>query len=60
MGNNAFYGLTGEVVTPESPNYNEASQEWNRTIQKYPRAIVCRQEKYDPCNVFCFPQCIRP
>lgn len=30
----------GEVVLPASPIYNEARQEWNRSIQKYPAAIV--------------------
>lgn len=41
-----FYGLTGRVVTRKDPFYDEARQEWNRAIQKFPMAIVyCRSNK---------------
>ncbi|SFE48998.1 FAD/FMN-containing dehydrogenase [Bacillus sp. OV194] len=33
-------GLTGEVVTRFSPSYEEARQEWNRAVQKFPLVIV--------------------
>lgn len=43
---NYFKGLTGTVVTPLSPQYDEARQEWNRAIQKFPAVIVyCHNEK---------------
>ena len=34
-----FCGLTGEIITPENPAYEEARQEWNRAIQRYPLVI---------------------
>ncbi|MDN4527383.1 FAD-dependent oxidoreductase [Fictibacillus fluitans] len=33
-------GLTGEVITRFSPQYEEARQEWNRAVQKFPLVIV--------------------
>jgi FAD/FMN-containing dehydrogenase len=35
-----FSGLTGIVITPKSPDYDSARQEYNRAIQKFPVAIV--------------------
>lgn len=35
-----YCGLTGIVITPEDPRYEEARQEYNRAIQKFPIAIV--------------------
>lgn len=35
-----YSALTGIVITPEDPEYDEARQEYNRAIQKYPLAIV--------------------
>jgi len=43
-------GLTGRIVTPLDPEYNQARQEWNRTIQKFPLLIVYCQNKYDVSN----------
>ncbi len=39
-------GLTGEVVVPGASGYDQARQEWNRAIDKYPCVIV-----------YCFSQC---
>ncbi len=40
-----FQGLTGRIVLPCSPLYNEARQGWNRAIQQYPVVIdYCRNE----------------
>lgn len=46
----SFDGLTGEVVTPCDPRYNELRQEWNRAVQKFPAAIVYCSTKYDVSN----------
>lgn len=46
--------LTGRVVTPKSPLYNKARQEWNRSIQKYPRAIVYCKDVCDVKNAVCW------
>ncbi|WP_425590508.1 FAD-dependent oxidoreductase [Fictibacillus sp. b24] len=35
-----FKGLTGEIVLPGDEKYEEARQEWNRAIQKFPSIIV--------------------
>jgi hypothetical protein len=35
-----YKGLTGIIVTPSDPEYEEARQVYNRAIQKYPLAIV--------------------
>ncbi len=43
-------GLTGEVVAPNDEAYNEARQEWNKAIQKYPLAIVYCRNKSDVRN----------
>jgi hypothetical protein len=45
-----FSGLTGEVITWFNPLYDEARQEWNRAIEKYPIAIVYCINKYDVSN----------
>ncbi|MFC7373500.1 FAD-binding oxidoreductase [Fictibacillus iocasae] len=43
-------GLTGEVVTPDDPQYEEARQEWNRAIQKFPCVIVYCESVRDVQN----------
>lgn len=45
--NQYFYGLTGEVITPDNPFYHSARQEWNRAIQRFPLAIVYCYNKFD-------------
>jgi FAD/FMN-containing dehydrogenase len=40
-------GIKGKVITPGDPEYNEARQEWNRRIQKFPRAIVYCENRQD-------------
>lgn len=42
--------LTGRVVIPADPSYNEARQGFNRAIQQYPLIIVYCQNKYDVSN----------
>jgi FAD/FMN-containing dehydrogenase len=46
--------LTGRVVTPKSPLYNKARQEWNRSIQKYPRVLVYCKNACDASNAICW------
>ncbi len=49
--NTAYYGgLTGIVVTPNDPLYDEARQEWNRAIQRFPAAIVYCKTGQDAAN----------
>ncbi len=48
--NKFFYGLTGIVITPKNHFYEEARQEWNRAIQKFPIAIVFCSNKCDVSN----------
>ncbi|GAB1762643.1 hypothetical protein PMEGAS70_46510 [Priestia megaterium] len=43
-------GLTGKVVTPKDPIYEEARQEWNRAIDKFPLVIVYCEKKQDVVN----------
>ncbi|WP_113928031.1 FAD-binding oxidoreductase [Bacillus sp. P14.5] len=43
-------GLTGEVVTMKDPDYDEARQEWNRAIDKFPLVIVYCENKQDVVN----------
>jgi hypothetical protein len=50
LGQLSYEGLTGEVITPQSPLYAGARQEWNRAIQKFPAAIVYCANKYDVRN----------
>lgn len=45
-----FEGLTGVVVTKESPNYEECCLAWNRAINKHPLVIVYCQNKDDIIN----------
>ncbi|WP_373921149.1 FAD-binding oxidoreductase [Rossellomorea marisflavi] len=45
-----FEGLTGEIVTPKSPEYTDSRQEWNRAINKFPLVIVYCVEKQDVAN----------
>ncbi|TDL31975.1 FAD-binding oxidoreductase [Jeotgalibacillus sp. S-D1] len=50
MDSRYLKGLTGEVVTPKDPFYNEARQEWNRAINKFPLVIVYCERKRDVVN----------
>ncbi|WP_338780288.1 FAD-dependent oxidoreductase [Metabacillus sp. FJAT-52054] len=43
-------GLTGEVVTRKNAEYEEARQEWNRAIQKFPLVIVYASSVQDVSN----------
>lgn len=45
-----YKGLSGKVITPDDPAYEEARQEWNRAIQKYPLAIVYCYQNSDISN----------
>ncbi|MBC7959998.1 MAG: FAD-binding oxidoreductase [Vallitaleaceae bacterium] len=45
-----LYGLTGRVVTPVNPTYNEERQGFNRAKQKYPLIIVYCRNKCDVSN----------
>lgn len=47
-------GLTGEIVTPDDPGYDIDRQEWNRAVQKYPRAIVYCFDQQDVRNAVCW------
>ncbi|WP_226675367.1 FAD-binding oxidoreductase [Rossellomorea aquimaris] len=47
-------GLTGEVVTVKDPVYEEARQEWNRAINKFPLVIVYCERKQDVVNAVCW------
>ena len=49
-----YCGLTGEVITPDDPGYEEARQEWNRAIQKLPLAIVYCSTVCDVSNAICW------
>ncbi len=54
MKSRYFEGLTGAVITPHDPGYEEARQEWNRAIQRYPIAIVYCRKKTDVSNAICW------
>lgn len=43
-------GLTGEVVTPKAPIYEEARQGWNRAVNKFPLVIVYCEKKAGCCE----------
>lgn len=45
-----IYGIKGDIITPGDPEYNEARQEWNRRIQRFPRAIVYCENRKDVCR----------
>ena len=50
MGKYSFCGLTGRIVTPVDPEYNELRQEWNEAVQKYPLVIVYCTNRFDVSN----------
>lgn len=56
-------GLTGEVITRFNPAYEEARQEWNRAIQKFPLVIVYCLKVKDVSNAILWARkhcvCIR-
>lgn len=43
-------GLTGRIVIPADPFYNEARQDYNRAIQQYPLIIDYCRDKRDVAN----------
>lgn len=45
-----LFGLTGEIVTPLNPIYNEARQGYNKAIQQYPLIIIYCKNKWDVSN----------
>ncbi len=45
-----FQGLTGRIVLPGNPFYNEFRQGWNRAIQQYPVVIDYCQSEADVSN----------
>lgn len=47
-------GLTGKVITPYSGGYEEARQEWNRAIKKFPIVIVYCYNAKDVSNAICW------
>ncbi|MFD0771927.1 FAD-binding oxidoreductase [Bacillus sp. CGMCC 1.60114] len=46
----SYQGLTGEVITRYDQEYEEARQEWNQAIQKFPLVIVYCYTKLDVSN----------
>lgn len=48
--NNFLYGLTGDIVTPFNPTYNEARQGFNSAIQQFPLIIVYCVTETDVSN----------
>lgn len=42
--------LTGRIVVPGDPDYNEARRDFNTLFSKYPRVIVFCQEVQDVVN----------
>ena len=49
-----FNHLTGRIITPESPCYNEFRQVYNQAVDKYPLVIVFCQNETDVKNVICW------
>lgn len=45
-----LHGLTGRIVIPANPFYDEARQDYNRAIQQYPLIIDYCQDKQDVAN----------
>lgn len=56
MVDNYYEGLTGEIVTPCDDEYEEARQEYNRSIQKFPNVIVYCYDKDDVINAVLWAQ----
>lgn len=48
--NDFLYGLTGDIIMPFDPMYNEIRQGFNRAIQQYPLIIVYCRNKRDVSN----------
>jgi len=53
----SFEGLSGKVITPCSNEYEQARQEWNRAIQKFPIVIVYCYSVEDVRNAVCWAVC---
>lgn len=46
MNDNYYHGLTGQIITPNDPEYDADRQIFNRAIQKFPQVIVyCYNEQ---------------
>lgn len=45
-----IYGLTGEIVRPNEPNYDAARLHWNRAVNQYPDLIVFCLNQTDITN----------
>lgn len=52
-----FEGLTGIVITPDNPEYEQARQEYNRAIQKFPIAINYCLKIRDVSNAVKWARC---
>lgn len=50
MNSLIYKGLTGHVIAPGNYRYEQARQEYNEAIEKYPAAIVYCFDKYDVSN----------
>ncbi len=48
--NDFLFGLTGDIVTPFQPIYDEARQGFNRAVQLFPLIIVYCRNKRDVVN----------
>ncbi|OFD81220.1 FAD-linked oxidase [Bacillus mycoides] len=46
----SYEGLTSEIITRYDCEYEEARQEWNRAIQKFPLSIIYCFTKWDVSN----------
>lgn len=53
----SFEGLSGKVITPCSNEYEQARQEWNRAIQKFPMVLVYCYSVEDVRNAVCWAVC---
>lgn len=50
MKESGYNGLTGEIITKESANYEDERESWNRAIDKYPSVIIFCHTKVDISN----------
>ena len=51
-----YEGLTGRVIKPFDPEYEQARQEYNRAINEYPIAIVYCYDNDDVANAICWSE----
>ena len=57
MNDPRFCDLSGKVVTPQDPDYEEALREGDQAIQKFPKTIVYCYDKYDVANAVLWSKC---